>query len=407
MAKVKLNTKLFSSMLSKVSKCTNKGGIDLLSELVEIKLSAGILSLRTTDTRNIMVLRQPGIEGDDFEATISIDVFEKIVSKTSKEEIELSIDDRSVELRGNGTYHFPLTIEGDEPVTFPPIKVLEDPDVKQQFSLKKFLDVLKYNGPFVGSPFVDPTLSGFYFAEDSVISADTCTCCYLNEKFLDEPFMLFTSTLSLLSELTDDQVLFVKKGRKIQFVSSTCLIDSSVHTDQEEFPKEDLDKYLDTELTSSIKISKKDAISILERVSLFVDMKTEFGATIFDFTEKGVVISDKGGKASELLPYKDAVNFQPFQCYVAAGDLIKVLDIDGDDEISLRYADPTVLRIDVGKVTRVIALLDPGDLDNADDFVAAMDKESAAAAEDFAEASIDEPVQSPEVVGDALSDIAW
>lgn len=362
MATVKLNTKEFSAMLSKVSKCTSKGGMALLAELVEIRLAGGVLSLRTTDTRNVMILRKSGVSGDDFVATISIDVFDKIVSKTSKEEIELTVDDKAVHLKGNGSYHFPLIIEGDNPITFEPLSMISDPEVKKQFSKADFLEAIKYTGDFVGSAYVYPTVSGFYFGQN-VITSDMCTCCYLHKQFFDSDVMFYPSTLALLNEVDEDTVMFLKKGRTIQFISSTCLINSTIHSDTENFPVADFGDYLTEEFGSSITISKKEACEILERVSFFVDMKTEFGATLFDFTEEGVNISDRNGKASERLSVKDVVNFVPFTCYVSAMDLLKVLNIEGDDEIRLWYANPTALRIESGNVTRILALLDPEDIE--------------------------------------------
>ena len=396
MAKVTLNTREFASMLNKVSKCTSKGGIALVAQLVEIRLNNGTLSLRTTDTRNIMILRKSGVAGDDFVATISLDVFEKIVSRTSKEEIELVVDDRSVQLKGNGVYNFPLTIEGDEPVTFPRIGMIEDPEVKKQFAVKDFLDAIKNNGDFVGSPFVDPSLSGFYFG-DNVVTSDLCTCCYLHRKFFDTPVMLYPTTLALLNEISDENVIFLKKGRKIQFVSSTCLIDSVVHSDVDNFPVDDFNQYLTEQFGSGVTISKKAAVEILERVSFFVDMKTEYGATIFDFKEDGIVISDRNGKASEVLPFTNPVNFQPFVCHVPAIDLIKVLDIEGDDEIVLWYANPTALRIDVNNVTRILALVDPDDLDSVAEMQVSPSSEAA-------EVDSAESTYSPE---DEFADVQW
>lgn len=406
MATVKLNTKEFASMLSKVSKCTVKGGVSIISELVEIRLASGVLSLRTTDTRNIMILRKNGVAGDDFVATIPLEIFEKIVSKTSKEEVTLEVDDKAVHLTGNGTYHFALTIEGDTPVTFEPLKMLEDPEVKIQFKKADFLEALKYTGDFVCSQYVDPTLSGFYFGEH-VITTDLCNCAYLHKKFFDNDIMFYPPTLALINEIDDEQVMFLKKGRKIQFISSTCLIDSIMHSDTENFPVEEFNGYLKDDFGSCVTISKSEATQILDRVSFFVDMKSEFGATLLDFKPEGVAISDKGGKAAELLSIKEPVNFSEYTCYVGAQDMIKALSFEGEDDIKLWYANPTALRIESGNITRILALLDPNDLEGAINFEAA--DAATEAAVDFG-ADIPEPDAAPvepTTMESAMDTIQW
>lgn len=401
MSKVILDTKEFASMLSRVSKCSVKGGVDILAELIELRLNNGVLSLRTTDSRNIMILRKSGVEGDDFVATISLDVFEKIVSRTSKEKIELVVDDRAVELRGNGVYNFPLTIEGDEPITFKPLELLDSPDLKKQLKVADIRKVIAVNGGFVGSPFVYANISGFYFS-DNAVSTDSIACSYLRKKlFEDEPIMLYPQTLQLVADMTEEDVTFIKKGNSIQFVSATCLVSSVSHSEIDEFPIEGLNNYLNSEFTSNVTISRKAARDILDRVSFFVDMKAEFGATVLDFTEAGITITDRRGKASEVLPYSNPVNFEPYTCFIPAADFMKILDLDGDDNVKLWYGNDDAIRVDSGDITRILALLSDNDFDNGVDFGSDESQEASQLDEAIPD------VEFSEVESDNLSDIQW
>lgn len=361
---IKLNTKEFASMLSKASKCSLKGSVDVLAELVEIKLKNGVLSLRTTDTRNTLVLRKSGVQGEDFNAVISIAVFEKIVSKTSKEEVEITVTDSYVELKGNGIYKFERAIEGGSPVEFEPIGLISDPDMKLEFALAELKNVIKYNGGFIGSPFVDPTISGYFFG-DNAITTNGYNACFFKHKLFESPVMLYESTFNMLGEFEGDTVVFLKKGRDIQFYNANALLCSKLHQEGASFPDAELSEFLKGAHPSSVVVSVKDALDALDRVMLFVDAKTANGGSdaIMSFEEGGnIVITDDKGRVNEVIAYKNPVNFKPFSCCISVPDLMSMLNIDISDEVVLNYGNDTSVRVDVEDVTRVLALSDSNDV---------------------------------------------
>ena len=52
---------------------------------------------------------------DDFELTVTAETFNKLIAKTTKEEVELIVNDRYLEVKGNGKYklELPVNEEGD------------------------------------------------------------------------------------------------------------------------------------------------------------------------------------------------------------------------------------------------------------------------------------------------------
>ena len=353
---ITLNTKEFSSMLSKASKCSTKGGVAIVAELIEIKLSNGILSLRTTDTRNTMVLRKSGIEGADFCAVINIGIFEKVVSKTTKETIQLTVDDRCVELKGNGSYKFELSIEGDTAVQFEPIMLIQQPEIKEELSLQTLKDVVKYCAAFVGSPFVDPTVAGYYFNNKGAITSDAYAACFYNKPIFHEPMMLYASTMELLSSWDDDKVVFLKSGNNVQFYSNTGLLTTTVHPHLADFPVEGLSEFLTMDYSASVGVSIKSAQESLDRVGLFINDKAGNGSIMASFEEGGLTLADKGGNADERLPYVEGSSFSPFICQISAPDLSKVIDVDNSDNVIISYGNDTAIRVAFDDLTRVLAL---------------------------------------------------
>lgn len=401
MTTIKLNTKLFASLLSRAAKCSLKNSVDILAELIEIKLKDNVLSLRTTDTRNTLVLRMPGVTGDDFSAVISVTLFEKIVNKTTKEEIELHIDDTAVTLIGNGTYKFARPIEGNSHIELAPIGLISDPDLRVELKLDNIRAAIKYNGDFVGSAFVDPTISGFYFG-DNVVTTDGYNACFLKSKFFTNDVMLYDSSVNLLNEFDGDTVIFLKKGSHVQFYNGTALLNTVAHQETSNFPSSELSNYLEDTFASGVTISVKEAQSVLDRVMLFVDGRIGSSAAILSFEESGIVVTDKGGSVNEVIAFKNPVNFQPFTCKVSAPDFNKALSLDVSDDVILRYGNDMSVRLDAGDVTRILALV-PDEEDG--DLSEAFAEEAPQAISDDTE--IGEPPFEASTSSDSLADIQW
>ena len=406
MTTIKLNTKMFASLLSRAAKCSLKNSVDIMAELIEIKLKEGTLSLRTTDTRNTLVLRMPNVAGEDFSAVISVTLFEKLVNKTSKEEIELIIDDTAVTLVGNGTYKFARPIEGNQHIEFAAIPLISDPDIRVELKLSDIRNAIKYNGDFVGSAFVDPTISGFYFGSN-VVTTDGYNACFLKNKLFHEDVMLYDSTVNLLNEFDGDSVVFLKKGSHIQFYNGTALLNSISHKEAENFPNEELNKYLEDTFVSGVTISVKDAQSVLDRVMLFVDGRLGSSAAILSFEANGIVVTDKSGSVNEVIAYKNPVNYKPFTCKVSAPDFNKALSLDVSDDIILRYGNDISVRLDAGDVTRILALVpdeDDADLESAFSESADSSESSTASFDDDFDIGDMPPAEAPQ---DSLENIVW
>lgn len=396
---IKLKTKDFADMLSRASKCTLRNSPDILAGLVEIKLKNGVLSLRTTDTRNKLVLRKSGVEGEDFNTVISIAVFEKIIAKTTKEEITLKVDDKAVTVKGNGTYCFERQTEGDSPVEFEPIALISDPEVRVEFETAQLKNIIKYNGGSIGSAFVDPTISGYYFGDSDVMTTDGYNACFYHKKIFDTPVMLYDTTLALLNEFDDDKVVFLKKGTHIQFYSASGLLTSYIHQYTDEFPAEPLLAFLDGVHPSSVQVAVKDMKEVLERVMLFVSEGSEDGTATMSFEEGKIVFTDKAGKVNECVTFKDAKNFKPFLCKVSVPGLLNMIDIDVSDDITVNFGNEVSIRLDVSDITRVLALSND-DSDTEDIFEEAVNAPSE-------ELSKDTEIGDLPTTDESLSDIEW
>ena len=143
-----------------------------ITGLIEIKVEGGVLSLMTTDATNTLKLYKKDIPGDDFYAVVPIDIFSKLVAKTTAEYISLAVDDGILEITGNGSYRMELPLDEEgEPIVFPSINF--DTKVPATYinatSIKRILETNKAS---LAETMEIPCLTGYCCLPDMIISTE-------------------------------------------------------------------------------------------------------------------------------------------------------------------------------------------------------------------------------------------
>jgi len=366
MIKAVIRTEEFSNTLSSVFGCGKEGSIDPLAGVIEIKVKSNALSLRTTDNRDTFIVKMTKtnedgsielskVDCEDFTVAIDKGRFKELIDRTNLDEITLTITDRAVELKGHGIYKFERPIEGDEPIKFEPIAAIKDPELNVPLDVKELQSIIQAGNKFVAGQYVNPVSNSFYFGTN-VVTTDGTVACFYQKELLPEPLLLHASTVELLSKVKENNLTLVRKGRQIQFLGNYTMINSVVHQNLDEYDAESLFSYLDTKFVSGVTIDVKSSKELLSRVNIFVDNTTAKGSAQFSFEESGITIAEIRGKAEEVLPYTDAVNFKPFICYANLKDLINVIEFKDAGTVTLWYGDENAIRVDSGDIVRVMAL---------------------------------------------------
>jgi len=97
----------------------------------------------------------------------------------------------------------------------------------------------------------------------------------------------------------------------------------------EDYPVEEISRYLDVAFDSYCKIPKALLLSVLDRLQLFIEPYDKNGA-YFNFTRKGLNIHSRKDASTETINYIESHEFKPFTCLVdipmLKEQLINVLD---------------------------------------------------------------------------------
>lgn len=354
-----------SRMKDAVNKAIKGAGFNNLipiTSMIGIKLEGGKLRLFTTDMTNTLCIIIDKISGEDMDITVDADKFGKLIAKTTSEDIDLSVKDDILYVKANGTYKIPLISDEEGLVTFPGLA--ETKGKTTNVKLTSIMQAYNINKSALAKTLENPALTGYYCG-DMVISTDANVITFNDFKMFeqDEPLLISPQLMQLLTLNKQEDIKLIVDKTLLTFITDDMVVQGAVMEGIEDFPADDVKAYLDEAFTSSCKVPKDLLLATLDRLALFIEPYDKNGA-YFTFGRKGINIHSKKDASTEVINYVESKDFKQFICCVDIPMLKEQLQANPDDTVKICYGNENALKIESGKVTQVIALLEDEDLDN-------------------------------------------
>ncbi|HPP75825.1 MAG TPA: hypothetical protein PLU88_11950 [Armatimonadota bacterium] len=360
MSKFTIPTVKFQEMVTKASKGASGNKLLPITGMMAIELKNNVLMLTTTDAANFLKVRADKIQGDDFYAVVPEEVFTKLISKLTSENVILTLKENSVEVKGDGVYNIPLPMDEDGPVKFPEYKFKKsgEPGV---LSLGAVKAVLAVNKAAVAKTIDTPCLSGYY-VDDIVITTNENVICFNELKLLDDqPTLISSDMMELLALNTQENIKYYRDGSNLLFETDDVIVFGPQHDGINMFPVQEVKGYLNEQFQSVCKLPKLLLQNVIDRLSLFIEPYDKNGA-YFNFTKDGLKVTSKKSSSVEVISYQESQNFEPFICCVDIPLFKSQIDAIPGEVVELWYGHPAAIKIVSGKVTQVIALLEDENL---------------------------------------------
>lgn len=359
---MKLVTSRMKDAINKAIKGAGFNNLIPITSMIGIKLSDGKLRLLTTDMTNTLCIIIDKVAGDDMDITVDADKFGKLIAKTTSEDIDLSVKDDVLFVKANGTYKIPLISDEEGLVTFPALS--ETKGKTTNVKLTSIMQAYNINKSALAKTLENPALTGYYCG-DMVISTDANVITFNDFKMFeqDEPLLISPQLMQLLTLNKQEDIKLIADKTLLTFIADDMVVQGAVMEGIEDFPADDVKAYLDEAFTSSCKVPKDLLLATLDRLALFIEPYDKNGA-YFTFGRKGINIHSKKDASTEVINYVESKDFEPFVCCVDIPMLKEQLQANPDDTVKICYGNENALKIESGKVTQVIALLEDEDLDN-------------------------------------------
>lgn len=362
---LKLNTEMFKLMVSKSAAGASQDKLLPITSMVCIEVSNGRLVLTTTDTSNTLQIIQSNVESDDFYAVVPIDIFSKLVAKTTADTISLSVDEKGTALTvvGNGKYTIALCSDEEGVVRFPTYKFkkAKEPETVKLTTVKSILAV---NKPSVCKTIDSPHLWAYY-AGAMVISTDEQTICYNRIQLSKSEILVSAEMMDLLGLFMQEDILFHQDKGYFLFESANAVLHGPEHSGKEKFPLPTLNNFLGTSFPYVCKIPKSTIQAVMDRLALFIEPYDKNGA-YFTFTKDGIRVTSKRMSSAEVIAYAENTSASAFKCCVDIPLLQQQINAIQTEAIDLWYGSPSSIKMVSGKdgqVTQIVALLQDENLE--------------------------------------------
>lgn len=358
----KVATLRFQDLVSKAVKGASNNKMIPLTSLMSIKLESGKLSLTTTDATNYVTVIQDKVSGDDFEIVVQADLFNKLVSKISSEQIELILHSNKLEVVGNGKYTIELPLDEDGSLIKFPVYKFNHESPKKIIKLSTIKLIVSANKASIATTMEVPCYTGYYFG-DSVVTTNIYKVCNTDVKVFDKSVLLPPELINLLTIMSDENIAVQWDGDKVLFSTDTCVVFGYVMEGIEDFAIESITNLIKADFESMCKLPRQEIISVLDRIGLFVTDYDRNGLDLM-FTNEGLKISNKQSTGFELIKYVSSEKFQPFVCSIDINMFKSQVSVQSGEVFELWYGSEMAIKMVSGKVTQIISLLEE---DVADD----------------------------------------
>ena len=208
--KLTINTEKFKEMVSRAIRGSGNNKLIPITSLMALELKDGKLTITTTDATNTLKVSKKEIEGEDFYVVVPVDIFSKLVAKTTAEIISLDLEENILSIKGNGTYslELPLDEEG-RLIKFPEYRFDESVE-KAVINLSTIKQLLTANKAALADTMETPCLTGYYCGEGEVISTDTFKVCGNKIAVFSEPVLIPAELMELLAVIEEEKI-FIKE----------------------------------------------------------------------------------------------------------------------------------------------------------------------------------------------------
>lgn len=355
--KFNIKTEVLQDMVARSIKGASNNKLVPITSLLCVELKDNCLTLITTDGVNYLYVRKQDVTGEDFYAVVVADIFAKLISKLTCDIVFLSLEeDKYLQVSGNGRYSVELPTEDGKLIRFPDPAGTFSADTT--FSIKRSTveTILTGMKSALAVTLENPCYTGYYLG-DNIIATDTYKISSFEEKLTDSPMLLSSAMMDLLSVVVSDNIEVGVSGNDIMFGTPECIVVGPLMDDIQEYQVDAIMELVLESYPSSCKISKARILQILDRLSLFVTPYDRNGVYL-KFTQDGIAISSKASTGVESIPFIESKNFVDFICCVDIEMLISQIKAVVSDVINLSYGLDTALKINDGRMTQVIALLD-------------------------------------------------
>lgn len=354
-----LDTQKLKELVVKAVKGASNNKLLPITGLMEIKVTGKILSLTTTDMTNFVTVTEELTAKGDFCVVVPVETFSKLIAKTTAKQVVLSLQESSLQVKGNGKYDIELPLDEGKLIEFPKYDFNEKKAKQKELQLSALKVIINNNKASLARTSQVEHLMGILFA-DRAIASDSFKAAATDIKLFDQKVLLSPEAINLIDILGQEKVIAHHDGEKILFETSNAIIYTEQMDGKDEYPEEAIMSYIDSDFPHSGTFIKLELLNILDRMSLFVGEYDDNSINIA-FNEEGMTLTSKKNNAMESLKYQDSAKHGDFSGLIDISwfkDQITSLGDKNALNVNIWFGNEKAIKLVENNLTLIVSLKD-------------------------------------------------
>ena len=371
--KIVIKTEEFKDICSKILTAVDSSESSVVTETLEITTKGKYMVVGVTNREYFAEVRMPLETECDFHATVSANLFLKLISQITTGSVELSVNGPALIVKGNGVYKLPLIFNGDKLLELPTIEI---DNVTANFPISSDIlnSILYYNSKELTKGTIAKPIQKLYYVDEQGCATFTSGAC-VNSFTLAKPVkLLFNNRLVKLFKLFKSGDVNFTLGydtvnkdtiqTKVKFETPTVVLTAILSCDDtllSSFPIAAVRNRANTNHPYSVNMDKAALIQTINRLMLFNSGSNTVAKTygIFEFGGDSVTIYDANRENKEVIPYANNTSnvTDMYEMKLNLDDFKATLETCAESHVCMSFGDGAAVVISRGNIKNVIPQL--------------------------------------------------
>lgn len=365
-----LKRELFQKYCTDILSAVDSNELSILTETLELKTLNNTLVMSVTNREYYAKVIIPIENVLELQATVNANLFLRLIAQISTPEIELSVTDNFLVVKGNGLYKLPLIFDGDSLLELPEININ---NVTATFELDSeiLLSILNYNSKQLSIGTISKPVQKLYYVDGKGAVTFTSGACVNSFELPENIRILLNGRLVKLfklfkgkgvkftlgyDNLTDDII-----QTKVRFESSDISITAILSCDDtmlNSVPVEAIRGRASAYYPYTVNLSKDALLKTISRLMLFSGSASKelVSYSTFEFEKDKVTIYDSKKENKETLSYNNENSNieETYKTIVDLAELKGVLESCSEQYVNINFGDTEALILTRGHVVNII-----------------------------------------------------
>lgn len=315
--------------------------------------------------KNYYVRVNVNIDSDEeFHAAVNANMFLKLISQITTESVELKVNDKALNVVGNGSFNIPLILAFDKIVELPELTI---DNITKDFTVSRdiLMGILNYNTKEIMSNnvFQDIVRKSYYIDEKGCITFTTGAC--VNNFSLPAQFKIVLSNqiVKLFKLFNDDEVRFEigfsQVGSdlqvRIRLSDSSITVSAATYSSDaltSKFPIDAIRNMASKVYPYSISVNRNELAQAINRFSIFSNFDTNTTECSFTFVDNNIVIENSTGDTESIRI--DTPVSEPYKAVLDLISLKNAIDSSKDSNLSINFGDHTAFVFVKGDISNIL-----------------------------------------------------